>query len=90
MMKKNRFEVLLYGRGDEEDFELKGYKIAVMALADLQLNKGKHYFLRSVGAPEEKQDEVWKKLSNCGIAPVDKVLLTVKVCRKQERNEGPL
>ena len=36
---KNRFEVLLCGRGDEEDFELKGYKIAVMALADLRLNK---------------------------------------------------
>ena len=75
---KNRFEVLLCGRGDEEDFELKGYKIAVKALADLRLNKGKHYFLRFVGAPEEKQDEVWKKLLNCGIAPVDKEMLTVR------------
>ena len=53
---KNRFEVLLCGRSDEEDFELKGYSIAMMALADLRLNKGKHYFLRFVGAPEEKQD----------------------------------
>ncbi|XP_015777305.1 PREDICTED: uncharacterized protein LOC107355277 isoform X2 [Acropora digitifera] len=75
---KNRFEVLLCGRGDEEDFELKGYKIAVKALAHLRLNKGKHCFLRFVGAPEEKQDEVWKKLLNCGIAPVDKEMLTVR------------
>ena len=75
---KNCFEVLLCGRGDEEDFELKGYKIAVKALADLWLNKGKHYFLRFVGAPAEKQDEVREKLLNCGIAPVDKELLTVR------------
>ena len=75
---KNRFEVLLCGRSDEEDFELKGYKIAVNALADLRLNKGKHYFLRFVGAPEEKQDEVWKKLLNCVISPVDKELVTVR------------
>ena len=75
---KNRFEVLLCGRSDEEDFELKGYKIAVKALADLRQNKGKHYFLRFVGAPAEKQDEVREKLLNCGIAPVDKELLTVR------------
>jgi len=75
---QNRFEVLLCGRSDEEDFELKGYKIAVKALADLRQNKGKHYFLRFVGAPEEKQDEVWKKLLNCVNPPVDKELLTVR------------
>ena len=75
---KNRFEVLLCGRGDEEDFELKGYNIAVMALDHLRLNKGKHYFLRFVGAPEEKQDEVREKLLNCGIASVDKEMLTVR------------
>ena len=75
---KNRFEVLLCGRGDDEDFELKGYNIAVKAIDNLRQNKGKHYYLRFVGAPEEKQDEVWKKLLNCGIAPVDKELLTVR------------
>ncbi|XP_044164262.1 D-inositol 3-phosphate glycosyltransferase-like [Acropora millepora] len=75
---KNRFEVLLCGRGDEEDFELKGYNIAVKAIDDLRQNKGKHYFLRFVGAPEEKQDEVWKKLLNCVNPPVDKELLTVR------------
>ena len=75
---KNSFEVLLCGRGDDEDFELKGYKIAVKALADLRLNKGKHYFMRFVGAPEEKLDENWKKLLNCVNPPLDKELLTVR------------
>ena len=75
---KNRFEVLLCGRGDEEDFELKGYNIAVKAIDYLRQNKGKHYFLRFVGAPEDKQDEVWKKLLNCVNPPVDKELLTVR------------
>ncbi|XP_044164264.1 uncharacterized protein LOC114965636 isoform X2 [Acropora millepora] len=75
---KNRFEVLLCGRGDEEDFELKGYSTAVKAIDYLRRNKGKHYFLRFVGAPEEKQDEVWKKLLNCVKTPVDKELLTVR------------
>ena len=75
---KNRFEVLLCGRGDEEDFELKGYKIAVKALAYLRRNKGKHYFLHFVGAPQEKLDEVWKKLFNCGIARMDKEMLIVR------------
>ena len=51
------FIVLLCGRGDEEDFELKGYDIAVKAFADQRL-KGKHYSLLFVGSPEGKQDEV--------------------------------
>ena len=67
----NRFEVLLGERGDEDNFELKGYKMAVKALAYQWLNQGKHYFLHFVGAPEEKQDEIWNKLLNCGIAPAD-------------------
>ncbi|XP_068687498.1 uncharacterized protein [Montipora foliosa] len=60
------FKVLLCGRGDEEDFELKGYDIAVKAFADQRL-KGKHYYLLFVGAPDGKQDEVRRRLLNCGI-----------------------
>ena len=63
---KDNFIVLLCGRGDEEDFEVKGYNIAVKAFADQQL-KGKHYSLRFVGSPEGKQDEVRGRLLNCGI-----------------------
>ena len=60
------FKVLLCGRGDEEDFELKGYDIAVKAFADQRL-KGKRYCLLFVGAPDGKQDEVRRRLLNCGI-----------------------
>ncbi|XP_068687495.1 serine/threonine-protein phosphatase 6 regulatory ankyrin repeat subunit B-like [Montipora foliosa] len=60
------FKVLLCGRGDDEDFELKGYDIAVKAFADERL-KGKRYYLLFVGAPNGKQDEVRRRLLNCGI-----------------------
>ena len=54
------FKVLLCGRGDNEDFELKGYDIAVKAFADPRL-KGKSYHLVFVGAPDGMQDEVRKR-----------------------------
>ncbi|XP_015778868.1 PREDICTED: uncharacterized protein LOC107356762 isoform X1 [Acropora digitifera] len=60
------FKVLLCGRGDNEDFELKGYDIAVKAFADSRL-KGKSYHLVFVGAPDGMQDEVRKRLLNHGI-----------------------
>ena len=60
------FKVLLCGRGDNEDFELKGYDIAVKAFADPRL-KGKSYHLVFVGAPDGMQDEVRKRLLNHGI-----------------------
>ena len=71
---KDDFIVLLCGRGDEEDFELKGYNNAVKAFTDQRL-KGKHYSLLFVGSPKEKQDEVRERLLNCGI---DKKQLTVR------------
>ena len=73
----DNFIVLLYGRVDEEDFESKGYDIAVKAFADQQL-KGKHYSLLFVGSAEGKQDEVSERLLNCGIAAMDKKQLTVR------------
>ena len=53
---KDMFKVLLCGRGDEEDFELKGYDIAAKAFAHQRL-KGKRYSLLFVGSPDGKQDE---------------------------------
>ena len=61
------FKVLLFGRGDEEDFELKGYNIAAQAFTDQRL-KNKSYRLVFVGAPEGKQEEVREKLLQFGIA----------------------
>ena len=60
------FIVLLCGRGDKEDFEVKGYNIAVKAFANRRL-KGKHYSLLFVGSPKGKQDEVRKRLLKYGI-----------------------
>ena len=61
------FKVLLFGRGDDEDFELKGYNIAAQAFTDQRL-KNKPYHLLFVGAPEGKQEEVREKLLQLGIA----------------------
>ena len=61
------FKVLLFGRGDDEDFELKGYNIAAKAFADQRL-KNKPYHLIFVGAAEGKQEEVKGKLLQRDIA----------------------
>ena len=60
-------KVLLCGRGDDEDFQLKGYNIAVEAFSDPRL-KRKPYHLIFVGAPDGKQDMVREKLLQCGMA----------------------
>ena len=61
------FKVLLFGRGDDEDFELKGYNIAAQAFTDQRL-KNKPFHLVFVGAPEGKQEQVREKLLQLGIA----------------------
>ena len=76
------FIVLLCGRGDEEDFELKGYNIAAKALADQRL-KGKRYSLLFVGSPEGKQDEVRERLLKYGIT--DEQLTVREFVKSRER-----
>ena len=63
---RSKFSVLVFGRGDNEDFMLKGYDIAVQAIAKL---KDASYQLMFVGAPAGKEDEVAKKLIQHGIPP---------------------
>ena len=70
----SEFKVLLCGRGDAEDFKLKGYDIAAKAFAEKEL-KGEPYHLLFVGAPDGKEDEVAGQLLNCGI---DEAQLTVR------------
>lgn len=60
------FNILVVGQGDCEDFELKGFDVAAKAVADLNDST---YRLIVVGAPDERQDELKKKLSNLGISP---------------------
>ena len=68
----NKFRVLTFGRGDPEDFSLKGYDISARAIFEL---KDRSYSLIFVGAPDGKQDEVAANLLKSGI---DKSQLTVR------------
>ena len=54
--------ILVFGRGDKEDFELKGFDIAARAVAPLRDTR-----LVFVGAPDGKHDEVKEKLTGCGV-----------------------
>ena len=61
------FQVLMFGRGDDEDFELKGYDIAAGAFASHEL-KNDSYHLTFVGAAPGKQDEFAAKILQHGIS----------------------
>ena len=54
--------VLVFGRGDEEDFNLKGFDIAGRAIAALKDTR-----LVFVGAPKGKHEEIAKRLNRCGV-----------------------
>ena len=64
--KFTKFTVLLCGRGDDEDFELKGYRIAAEAFTDPRL-KEQSYELLFVGATEGKEEKIRSRLVECGI-----------------------
>ena len=54
--------VLVFGRGDVDDFELKGFDIAGKAIAALQDTR-----LMFVGASDGKHEEIAKRLIDCGV-----------------------
>ena len=54
--------VLVFGRGDGEDFELKGFDIAGRAVAELENTR-----LVFVGALDRKQEEIRNRLVRCGV-----------------------
>lgn len=62
---RGKFRILVFGRGDSEDFELKGYDIAAQAVAGLN---DKSYLLIFVGAPKGKEEEVKNNLLKSGIS----------------------
>ena len=77
------FKVLTFGRGDPEDFELKGYDIAPKALAEL---RDSSYCLVFVGTPEGKQDEVKERLLESGI-PKDQLIVREFIQSKEGLKE---
>ena len=54
--------VLVFGRGDAEDFEQKGFDIAGKAVVALQDAR-----LVFVGAPDGKHEEIANRLTECGV-----------------------
>ena len=60
--KRNQCRVLVFGRGDVEDFELKGFDIAARAVAALS-----DTILYFVGAPQGKHEEIAKRFVDLGI-----------------------
>ena len=61
---REAFNVLVFGRGDNEDFQLKGYDIAAQAIAEL---KDMTYKLVFVGATRGEEEKVAKMLVEQGI-----------------------
>ena len=77
---RSTFCVLVFGRGDNEDFKLKGYDIAVQAVSKL---KDSSYQLMFVGAPEGKEDDVAAKLLEYGIPPSQLTVRRFKESREE-------
>ena len=99
LKERNKFKVLTFGRGDPEDFSLKGYDISAKAIVEL---KDRSYHLIFVGAPDGKQDEVAKNLLKSGIDKkqlivrkfvqnkegLKKLFCEVDICIMPSRTEG--
>ena len=60
------FQVLVFGRGDNEDFRLKGYDIAAKAFALDELKKD-CFQIKFVGASSEQQDNFAKRILRYGV-----------------------
>ena len=61
-VRQKHFSVLVFGRGDSEDFKLKGFDIAAKSIAALP-----DISLVFVGAPEGKCDEIAKLFRDLGV-----------------------
>ena len=75
---RGKFRVLVFGRGDSEDFYLKGYDIAARAVAELCKHEPHLFKLVFVGAPKGKEEEVKKLLVKEGIAPSQLIVRSYK------------
>ena len=76
--KMKQCRILVFGRGDAEDFKLKGFDIAAKAVAKVE-----DASLIFVGAPEGKHEEIAKRFLECG-APAGR--LTVRSFEKNRES----
>ena len=79
---RKTFSVLVFGRGDNEDFQLKVYEIAARAIAELK-DEPQPYKLLFVGAPSGEEEKVKDLLLQQGI---DRSQLTVR-CFNESREQ---
>ena len=64
---RRTFRVLVFGRGDREDFYLKGYDIAALAVAELCKHEPHRFKLVFVGAAKGEEEKVKEMLLMEGI-----------------------
>ncbi|XP_015766096.1 PREDICTED: D-inositol 3-phosphate glycosyltransferase-like [Acropora digitifera] len=74
---RREFHVLVFGRGDIEDFQLKGYDIAAQAVAELK-DEEYPFKLVFVGAPNGKEEEVKGMLLKTDILPRQLIVRSAK------------
>ena len=74
---RETFRVLVFGRGDSEDFLVKGYDIAACAVAMLK-DEECSFKLVFVGAPDGEEDKVKERFLKEGILPSQLVVRSAK------------
>ena len=80
------FKILVFGRGNTEDFELKGFHVAAKAVA--HLNKYEpSYILKVVGTPEGEKEKLAQRLEGLGVS---RSQLIVKSFYKERRKLAQL
>ena len=75
---RGRFHVLVFGRGDSEDFYLKGYDIAAHAVAEVCKQQPHLFKLVFVGAPKGEEEKVKEMLLKEGIKPSQLIVRSYK------------
>ncbi|XP_044175045.1 uncharacterized protein LOC114951437 isoform X1 [Acropora millepora] len=75
---RGSFRVLVFGRGDIEDFKLKGYDIAARAVAELCKHEPHCFKLAFVGAPKGEEEKVKELLLKESIASSQLIVRSYK------------
>ena len=76
------FEILVFGRGNAEDFEHKGLRVAAKAVVRLN-NYEPCYILKVVGAPEGEQEKLAEKLEGLKISRSHLIVKSFKEERRK-------
>ena len=74
---RKEFHVLVFGRGDIEDFQVKGYDIAAQAVANFK-DEEDRVKLVFVGAPSGKEEQITARLLEQDILPLQLIVRSAK------------